>query len=204
MNFSIVLQLLIIIAYFSLSLFDLKLSKIRSWNMLPNLSPGESVLIQKFVKDYSIERGDIVIFTNHPTIQGAETQFISRVVGLPNDRINIKDIEILDYFYSTISINDDIIYSELIEDHYTIDLADLIPFNYEFLLFQEKYGNKYIDTIYSKNYYPDRNQKFLNYTLKEDQYFIIGDNRTDSLDSRYFGPINKFDIIGKVLFSFEL
>ena len=34
--------------------------------------------------------------------------------------------------------------------------------------------------------------------IKEDEYLLIGDNRNDSLDSRYFGTIKKKDIIGTV------
>ena len=35
--------------------------------------------------------------------------------------------------------------------------------------------------------------------LKEDEFFILADNREESLDSRYYGPISKDDIIGKVI-----
>ena len=37
-------------------------------------------------------------------------------------------------------------------------------------------------------------------TLDEDEYFILGDNRLISKDSRYFGPVNKDDIMGEVIF----
>lgn len=36
--------------------------------------------------------------------------------------------------------------------------------------------------------------------LGEDEYFILGDNRLISKDSRYFGPVTKSEIIGKVVF----
>ena len=36
--------------------------------------------------------------------------------------------------------------------------------------------------------------------LKDDEYFIMGDNRGDSTDSRNFGPVKKSDIVGKVMF----
>lgn len=37
-------------------------------------------------------------------------------------------------------------------------------------------------------------------SLDEDEYYVLGDNRGASKDSRYFGPVNKNFIIGKVLF----
>lgn len=39
----------------------------------------------------------------------------------------------------------------------------------------------------------------VNYCLKEDEYFVIGDNREDSYDSRMFGVCNGIQILGRVL-----
>jgi signal peptidase I len=36
------------------------------------------------------------------------------------------------------------------------------------------------------------------YRVPSDNYFVMGDNRTDSCDSRYWGPINRSLIVGKV------
>ena len=38
------------------------------------------------------------------------------------------------------------------------------------------------------------------FTLKDDEYFVMGDNRGDSTDSRNFGTVHKSDIVGKVMF----
>jgi len=43
-----------------------------------------------------------------------------------------------------------------------------------------------------------QNQEPVEVTLKSDEYFVLGDNRTNSVDSRSFGPIKKDEIIGKV------
>ena len=37
-------------------------------------------------------------------------------------------------------------------------------------------------------------------TLDDDEYFILGDNRPISKDSRYFGPVKEDEIIGKIIF----
>ncbi len=42
----------------------------------------------------------------------------------------------------------------------------------------------------------------LEVTLNEDEYFIMGDNRPDSFDSRHFGPVKKDAVVGKVWFRF--
>jgi signal peptidase I len=39
-------------------------------------------------------------------------------------------------------------------------------------------------------------------TLAADEYYIMGDNRQQSQDSRYFGPVKKKDISGEVLIRF--
>lgn len=39
-------------------------------------------------------------------------------------------------------------------------------------------------------------------TLKEDEYFVLGDNRIDSLDSRSYGPIKEENITGKLTIIF--
>lgn len=46
---------------------------------------------------------------------------------------------------------------------------------------------------------PVKNSMYQELRLGEDEYYVMGDNRSASLDSRTFGPIHKNDIIGEVL-----
>jgi len=41
-------------------------------------------------------------------------------------------------------------------------------------------------------------------TLEEDMYFVAGDNRAESVDSRDFGPVAKSQIRGKIIFHFSI
>ncbi len=48
----------------------------------------------------------------------------------------------------------------------------------------------YLDDVYTSGTRTD--------TLKADEYFVLGDNRPSSLDSRYFGPVSKAAVVGRV------
>lgn len=62
----------------------------------------------------------------------------------------------------------------------------------------EKIVEPYIDGAITK----ERNTAFSHVTLTENQYYVLGDNREVSLDSRIFGPIEKTRIVGEVLIRF--
>lgn len=64
-----------------------------------------------------------------------------------------------------------------------------------------KNGKVFInDRALNESYYSGETAGDTSVTLTQDQYFVLGDNRTKSLDSRIFGPITKSSIEGKVFY----
>lgn len=112
-------------------------------------------------------RGDIIIFTESGLStfgQQDSKQLVKRVIGLPGDRVVVKDGVIT-------------IYNQEHPDGFEPDKT--LPYGTEHPV-QFTTGN--IDT-----------------TLGETQIFVAGDNRSNSLDSRIFGPIEADQVIGKLV-----
>lgn len=67
-----------------------------------------------------------------------------------------------------------------------------------------KSGNIYINGIhYNETFeFTGKYDKDIAVTLEDDEYYVLGDNRAASKDSRFFGPIKKFQLIGSVPFKF--
>lgn len=64
-----------------------------------------------------------------------------------------------------------------------------------------KKGKIYInDKVIDDEYAYGETSDYDKVTLADDEYFILGDNRLISKDSRYFGPIKKSEIKGKIVF----
>lgn len=128
--------------------------------------------------------GEIVVFK-----MDEKTFLFGRIVGLPNDTIEYKT--------DTLKINGILCTSEFIKS-----------VNYNNIPMHEK-KETLPNRHKHRNYYDEMS---INYHLPSDtlftiivpsnEYFLMGDNRNFSIDSRQFGTVNEDRIIGRVLYSY--
>ena len=118
-----------------------------------------------------------------------------RVNGASMDpTLNDKDIMLLDeisYRFSDIERFDIVVVKE--KDEYLIKRVIGLPGE----TVEYKNDKLYIDGKYVKEDFKHKETFDFSTTLGKDEYFIMGDNRTNSTDSRVFGPISRDKIMGK-------
>ncbi len=140
-------------------------------SMESTLSNNDRLIVNKIPRtlsrisgrSYIPRRADIVIFNQSGLSFGSdrEKQLIKRVIGLPGERVVVKDGRVLVYN----------------KEH---------PNGYE----PDKTGQYHIDSPITPGN--------VDITLRSDEVFVCGDNRTNSEDSRYFGPVAAEKIVGKL------
>ncbi len=125
-------------------------------SMDPTLQNGEYLIIDEISYRFDApKRGDVIVF-RYP--KDTTKFFIKRIIGLPNETVEIKDGVVT-------------IYNEANKDGLKLD---------ESFLVRHSGGNS-------------------NLKLGNEEYFVMGDNRPSSSDSRYWGPVPKDNITGRAL-----
>jgi len=185
---------------------------IPSGSMKPNLLVGDFIFVSKWSYGYSRhslpfsiplipfrifgkmpERGDVVVFK---TPQDNRTDYIKRVIGLPGDKIKIKNGQII--------INNQIILRQKIED-----FIDIAKDNSKKRI--RKYNEFFFDIEVEVLDIADNGivDNTSLYQVPEDHFFVMGDNRDNSQDSRFLnvvGYIPVENLVGKaqrIFFSLE-
>ena len=178
---------------------------IPSGSMKPGLLEGDYILVSKFEYGYSRysipfgiplikerifnykkpERGDVVVFRlpSNPRIN-----YIKRLIGLPGDKIKIEN----DILY----INDKEIKRDYVDEY--LDEKN----NIYLQRYKEYLENKEINVLQDKTLLTREGDG--NFIVPEGHYFFMGDNRDNSLDSRFIetGFIPYKNIVGeaKIIF----
>lgn len=127
-----------------------------------------------------LQRGDIVVF--HYPVDPSQ-HFVKRVVGLPGDHIRLRD--------KTVFVND-----VPLEESYAVHVrGDYDPYRDNFPSASDATGQ--VDADW-RTELPQRIQQG-ELVVPKDEYFVMGDNRDRSLDSRYWGFVPRDNIVGRPL-----
>jgi len=161
------------VLFLALRLFIITPVSVNGHSMDPTLADGQKLMVYKLPK---IERLNIIT-TQEP--DELEKLAVKRVIGLPGDTVSMVD--------DVLTVN-----GEVIEETY------LAEFQAKFA--EDKLQDEY---AYSENFQAvaERADRFTNdfeYVVPEGQYFVLGDNRLISKDSRIFGFVDESLIQGEV------
>ncbi len=174
-------------------------------SMNPTIVEGDLVHVDKLAYDLRFpltlhslvhrtdpQRGDISVLFSPD--QG--TRVVKRVIGTPGDEIELR--------HNVLFINGhQIEYSELSAEA-TRDLQQELK---RVAIFAEEDLVGHRHAVMSIPSLPSAKRSFEKITIPEDCYFVMGDNRDNSLDSRYYGVVNRKQFVGKarrVLISFNI
>ena len=181
---------------------------IPSGSMKPNLLVGDFIFVSKYSYGFSRhslpfsiplipekifsnkpERGDVVVFK---TPENNRTDYIKRVIGLPGDKIEIKN--------GIIFINGSEILRKKLNDF--ID-TDNNTSNKRVRMYNEYFFDKEINILdLTDNGIVDNTQLFI---IPENHFFVMGDNRDNSQDSRFISTVGFIpfeNLVGKAQFIF--
>jgi signal peptidase I len=197
----------VILAVFVLRSFLFEPFKIPSGSMIPTLLVGDLILVNKFTYGLRLpvintkitdgtppKRGDVMVFRYPPK---PSLDYIKRVVGVPGDEVA--------YLNKRLTIN-----GKPVEENKVADYFDPDAMRY-FKQFEERLGDKKHRLLND-----DERPAFVagvdDFPYKENcrysvegvvckvpagHYFMMGDNRDNSLDSRYWGFVPDKNIVGK-------
>jgi len=154
---------------------------IPSPSMVPTLEVSDHILVNKFVYRFqNPQHGDIVVFKSPAEANAAEADFIKRLIGLPGDVLQVK-IEGNDY--------DEISHS-------------LVPSG---TLYR---NGKRIEEPYLNEPHHIKCSPYASidltkpYTVPQGRLLVMGDNRNNSNDSRFWGALDRNRIVGKAMVRF--
>lgn len=141
------------------------------------------VLHQKIIALSEPKRGDIITF-RYPV--DPSVNYIKRVIGLPGDKVSYIDKEL---YINGEKIVQSLVSATSVSTDQEGVKTDVVEKNENLL------GIKH--HIYIRN---DKwNEDFRDIVVPEGQYFVMGDNRDDSLDSRYWGFVPEENIVGQAI-----
>jgi signal peptidase I len=169
--------IVVLLAVFAIKTFFIGYYRIPQNGMYPGLPAGSSVFasLRAYSGPSSVKRGDIVVFVRQEN--GQRYNYIWRVIALPGERVEASG--------ESLAINGQAVQHERVRE------ADGKT------IFREQIGDAAYEIAFESA--PRHRPPDTSVTVPPDQFFVMGDNRFDARDSRYFGPVSLSSIIGKKL-----
>lgn len=182
----------VILVVFLIRSFIVEPFKIPSGSMMPTLLVGDFILVNKHTYGFRVpilnntfiemnhpQRGEVMVF-HFP--QDPALDYIKRVVGVPGDRIAYRNKQLF--------INDQPVERRFVED-YPYDAPGLNRISAQ--RFEEKLGT-HPHAILLVGDAPAADGEVV---VPQGHYFVMGDNRDNSNDSRFWGFVPENNIVGK-------
>lgn len=169
--------------------------RIPSNSMMPTLLTGDFILVNKFAYGLRLpitndkfvdigapERGDVVVFRppHHP-----DQDWIKRVIGLPGDRVA--------YFDNQVHVNGEPVPYESLGTYEGVDSGVEMTGAEE--LVEQLPGRSH--RVLERTSLPFRDPGQGEWVVPAGHYFVMGDNRDNSEDSRYWGFLPEQNLRGK-------
>ena len=200
----------VIAAVFLLRSFLFEPFKIPSGSMIPTLLVGDLILVNKFHYGVRLpvintklsdgtapQRGDVMVFRYPPK---PSLDYITRVVGIPGDEVA--------YLNQRLTINGKVVDTSVVPEFFDEDSMRYMR------QFEERLGDKphrllndedrpaFVPGAEDFPYRDNCRYSVEGVTCKvpAGHYFMMGDNRDNSLDSRYWGFVPDKNIVGKAVF----
>ena len=163
--------------------------RIPSESMEPTLLVGDFLLMDKqtggahgLLPPMQIKRGDVVVF--HDPVEDPAIHLVKRVIGIPGDKLHLRDGVV--YRNGQPLRESYAIYRKAATDRYRDDFPDLQTM-------QTRVNPAWWIRLRGLVHDGD-------VTVPPDSFFVMGDNRNDSEDSRYWGFVPRSAIVGKPVF----
>ena len=197
----------IILIVFVIRSFLFEPFNIPSGSMIPTLRIGDLILVNKFeygiklpIIDYKLvsinkpARGDVAVF-RWP--RDVSLDYIKRVVGLPGDTIQYKEKQL--------KVN-----GVLVTKSRTVDYLDPSTFKVSQQFEENFQDTRYtvlndigvVDFYFDEKIFKNHCNRIVNgisCVVPEKHYFVLGDNRDNSSDSRYWGFVPEGNLVGKAV-----